>query len=229
MRRRAVPILPPENDAPIDLGRREFLRAATFAAGAVLTGCAPPASGARVTLTHWYHQYGEEGTEAAVRRYAQEYTRLHPDIAVQVVWVPGDYQTKLATALLTRGGPDVFEGQLTQAMVGADQVAPLDDLFTPQVRADFSPRDLAANSVSGRVYGVKMLDDTGILYYRKSLLQAAGLTPPATVNDLLAAAQKLTTPDRKGLFVGNDGGVAALINILPWSAGSDFLVNNQIM
>ena len=211
------------------VSRREFLKVATVSAGAALTGCAPPASGARVTLTHWYHQYGEKGTEAAVRRYAQEYMRLNPGIAVQVVWVPGDYQTKVATALLTRGGPDVFEGQLTAAMVEAEQVASLDDLLTPDVRPDFSSRDLAMNTVNGKVYAAKMLDDTGILYYRKSLLGAAGLAPPATLDELLAAAKKLTTGDRKGLFVGNDGGVAALINVLPWSAGSDFLVNNQIV
>ena len=30
------------------------------------------------------------------------------------------------------------------------------------------------------------------------------------------------------MFLGNDGGVSALINIAPWSAGSDFLVDNKI-
>lgn len=164
-----------------------------------------------------------------MERYAQEYMKLHPDIGIQVVWVPGDYGTKLATALLTRNGPDVFEGQLTAAMVGAEQVAPLDDLFPPDVRQDFSPKDLAANTVGGKIYGVKMLDDTGILYYRHSLLQAAGLEPPATMDALIQTAKKLTSGNQKGLFVGNDGGVSALINIAPWSAGSDFLVEDKIV
>ena len=84
------------------------------------------------------------------------------------------------------------------------------------------------NSVNGKIYAVKMLDDTGILYYRRSLLRAAGLAPPTTLAELLTAAKTLTSGDRKGLFVGNDGGVGALINIFPWSAGSDFLVNNRI-
>ena len=44
---------------------------------------------------------------------------------------------------------------------------------------------------------------------------------------MIAAAKALSARGRKGLFVGNDGGVSALINILPWSAGGDFLVNNQ--
>ncbi len=212
------------------LTRRELLAGVTFAAGTMLSGCRHRGvPGARVTLTQWYHQYGEAGTQQAVLRYAREYTRTHPDVAVEVIWVPGDYGTKLATALLTPGGPDVFEDKLTLPMVGAGQVAPLDDLYPEQQKGDFSPKDLQANSVGGRVYGVKMLDDTGLLYYRKSLLKAAGLEPPGTMDALVAAAQKLTTGGRKGLFVGNDGGISALLTLLPWSAGSDFLVNNRIV
>jgi multiple sugar transport system substrate-binding protein len=206
------------------------MKTVTFAAGALLAGCGRRnVPGARVTLTQWYHQYGETGTQQAVHRYTAEYTRLHPEVAIQVVWVPGDYGTKLATTLLTPNGPDIFESSLTVPMVTAREVAPLDDLFTPQTRADFNPKDLAANTVGGKIYGVKMLDDTGVLYYRKSLLQKAGLEPPATMNALIAAAKALTTSRRKGLFAGNDGGISALLNILPWSAGSDFLVGDRIV
>ena len=216
------------------LTRRQFLRrqvlgTATFAAGALLAGCGPQGvPGARVTLSQWYHQYGEPGTQDAVLRYARAYTQQHPDVAVQVLWVPGDYGTKLSTALLT-GGPDVFEGSLTAAMVRAGQAAPLDDLFSPQVRADFSPRDLAANTVGGKVYAIKMLDDLGMIYYKKSLLAAAGIEPPRTFDALLAAAKALTTDSRKGLFIGNDGGVNALLTLLPWSAGADFLQGDRIV
>jgi len=211
--------------------RREFVAAVGAGAATLLAGCGRPGMpGKRVTLTQWYHQYGETGTQQAVGRYADEYMKLHPDIGVEVVWVPGDYGTKLATALLTRGGPDIFESSsLTVAMVGAGHVAPLDDLFPPDVRRDFSNRDLAANSVGGKMYGVKMLDDTGILYYRPSLLQAARLRPPKTMDELIQAAKKLTSGSRKGLFVGNDGGATALINIAPWSAGGDFLVGDKIV
>ncbi|BDI30224.1 sugar ABC transporter substrate-binding protein [Capsulimonas corticalis] len=214
----------------LSISRRQFLKTATFAAGALLAGCGPKgAPGARVTLTQWYHQYGETGTQDAVLRYAREYTKQHPGIAVRVIWIPGDYSTKLGTALLTRNGPDVFESTLSEPMVTAGEVAPLDDLFTPEIRADFNPKDLEINSVGGRIYGVKMFDDTAALYYRKSLLEKAGVDPPRTMDALIAAVKKLNTDDRKGLFVGNDGGVGSLINIAPWSAGSDFLVDGHIV
>jgi multiple sugar transport system substrate-binding protein len=210
--------------------RRQFIALCTVTAGAVITGCAPRgANGSRVTLTQWYHEYGQQGTQEAVLRYAAEYTRSNPHVSVEIVWVPGDYGTKLATALLTSGGPDIFEGQLTVPMVTAEQVAPLDDLFTDRTRADFLPQDLAMNTVGGRIYGVKSMDDTGVLYYRPSMLRNAGIDAPRTSAEMLAAIKALTNPQTKGLYLGNDGGISALLTILPWSAGSDFLVGNEIV
>jgi multiple sugar transport system substrate-binding protein len=211
------------------LTRRDFLRGVTVTAGAIFVGCRPQSGSNGITLSQWYHQYGEEGTHEAVLRYAQAYTKANPTISVHVEWVPGDYQTKLNTALLVKGGPDVFEKQLSVPMVTAGQVASLDDLYTPDVKRDFLDKDLALNRVGGKIYGIKMVGDTGVLYYRKSLFQKAGLSVPQTFDEVAQAAKELTTKTRKGLFLGNDGGVGALLHILPWSAGSDFLVNDKIV
>lgn len=222
--------------SPTNPSRRDFLKTALVTAGAItignLSGCAPrqaAKNGARVTLSQWYHQYGEEGTKDAVLRYAAEYTKAHPDIAVEVIWVPGDYGTKLNTALLTQGGPDVFErAGITIPMVSAAQLAPLDDLFSPEVRRDFNADDLAANSVDGKIYAVKMVTDTGLIYYRKSLLEKAGIAPPRTLDDLIAVSKALTTKRRKGFFAGNDGGVGAAMTLALWSAGQDLMSGDKI-
>ncbi|HEX5383397.1 MAG TPA: hypothetical protein VFW54_02040, partial [Propionibacteriaceae bacterium] len=108
------------------IDRRRFLRglglgAAAIAAGPVLAACgggssglsgdqgggqaSGGASGAKPTLSTWYHQYGEAGTQQAVTRYAKEY----PDASVKVQWTPGDYTSKLNAGLLSSSGPDVFE------------------------------------------------------------------------------------------------------------------------
>ena len=211
------------------LTRRDAIRTFTFCCGALLSGCATSDYvNGKLVLTQWYHQYGEKGTFQAVHRYAKEYTCVNPHIIIKVVWIPGDYGTKLATALLTPDGPDVFENQLSQAMVDAGQVAPLNDLFSAADLADFNARDTALNSVNGKIYAVKMIDDMGLLYYRKSQLKAAGLQPPSTMAELMSVAKRLTTGSRKGLYLGNDGGISALLNVLPWSANTDFLVDNRI-
>ena len=215
-----------------DLNRRAFIKSAFVTAGAVtLGGCARGggAAGGRVTLTQWYHQYGEDGTRDAVTRYAQDYTKANPAINIEVVWVPGDYGTKLNTALLVAGGPDVFERNgLTIPMVSAGQVAPLDELFPPGVRADFEPGDLESFGVDGKIYGVKMVTDTQLLYYRPSLLKKAGLAPPQSLDELIAASQALVANRRKGIFLGNDGGVGSCLYLSLWSAGQELLRDGKV-
>src|SRR4029453_9003281 len=81
----------------------------------------------------------------------------------------------------------------------------------------------------GKTYQVKMVDDMGVLYYRKSVLDKAGVKPPTTIDELIAASKALTTKDQKGLFIGNDAGGTpsfgggALLGQILWTVGSDYL------
>lgn len=219
--------------------RRSFLALAGL--GALATACganaarpgAPPPSTAysagprpteapKVTLQQWYHAYGEDGVQEAVRRYAASY----PAATVDVQWNPGDYDSKIVTALQNGKVPDVFEAQVKIDWVRQNQVVALDDLIGP-VKGDFSPAVLAAQTVEGRVYGIPQATDTQVLFYRKSMLQAAGVQPPQTVDELIDAAGKLTKDGVKGLFAGNDGGVGVLTGPLLWSAGLDYLKNDN--
>lgn len=207
--------------------RRDVVKSMVVAGGAVVFAgygrYDKAAAQDKIRLSQWYHQYGEAGTEDAARRYAEQYTTENPAVEVEMVWTPGDYGSALSAALLTDQGPDVYESTVTFAMVDAGQVEPLDDLYTPEVLADFNPQDIASSTVRDHVYGVKMIDDMGLLYYRKSVLEAAGITPPTTMDEVIAASKALDTGRTKGLFLGNDGGIGALSQIAAWSAGSDFI------
>src|SRR4029453_2205347 len=76
---------------------------------------------------------------------------------------------------------------------------------------------------------VKMVDDMGVLYYRKSVLEKAGVQPPTSIDELISASKALNTKDQKGLFIGNDAGVTpsfgggALLGPILWTVGSDYL------
>jgi multiple sugar transport system substrate-binding protein len=177
--------------------------------------------GAKATLSQWYHQYGEAGTQQAAQKYAKAYTEAN--VAVQ--WTPGDYASKLSSGLLSNKGPDVFESQLNIGMVKSNQVVALDDIMA-DVKDDFLPGDLATNTVDGKIYGVRMIIDPQVIYYRKSMLDKAGIKPPETIDDLIAAAKELTTNKVKGIFVGNDGGLALGSPAL-WAAGGDRLTKDH--
>ncbi|MGW7412814.1 ABC transporter substrate-binding protein [Streptomyces sp. NPDC054863] len=157
-------------------------------------------------LAQWYHQYGEPGTEQAVRRYAAAYKKAR----VTVQWRPGNYDQQTAAALLTSGGPDVFEvNGPTLDQIRGGQVVDLTDLFDG-VRDDFNPAVLAPKTYEGKIWSVPQVVDMQLLFYRKSMLKAANVQPPATLDELLDAAKKLTDKKVKGLFLGNDGGAGSL-------------------
>ncbi|MES9510405.1 sugar ABC transporter substrate-binding protein [Streptomyces sp. NPDC000609] len=156
-------------------------------------------------LDQWYHQYGEAGTEQAVKRYAAAYRKAE----ITIEWRPGNYDQQTAAALLTKNAPDVFEGSPTLDQIQGGQVADLTDLLDG-VREDFNPAVLTPKTYKGKVYGIPQAIDMQMLYYRKSLLDKAGVRPPQTLDELADAARALTTKDVKGLFLGNDGGAGVL-------------------
>ncbi|MEU4805802.1 extracellular solute-binding protein [Actinosynnema sp. NPDC023587] len=201
-----------------ELGRRSFLLVAGMLGLAACGSDTGRGGSADGTLKHWYHAYGEDGVQDAVRRYAAGY----PNAKVEVQWNPGDYDSKIVTALQNSAVPDVFEAQLKVDWVRQRQVVPLDGLLG-DAGDDFVRALLDSQTVDGHLYGIPQAIDTQVLYYRPSLLREAGIAPPTTVDELLDAARRLTTGGVRGLFAGNDGGVAVLTAPLLWSAGLDLL------
>jgi len=217
------------------INRRRFLQAAGAAGalavgGDLLAACGGTGSGgSQITLQQMYHEYGEAGTQQAVLRYAADYTKS-TSTNIKISWIPGDYATKLSTALLGNNPPDVFEHYtFNENWVKQGLLEPLDDLYTPETKSDFNPVNLASFTVDGKIYGVKMFDDTEFFYYRKSLLSKAGIDPTTLTSwdALLEAAKKLTTSKTKGLFLANDNGVS-FFPLAVYSTGGDLIANNQI-
>jgi multiple sugar transport system substrate-binding protein len=183
-----------------------------------------PRSGDLPTLSQWYHQYGEEGTLEAVQSYAADYAEAN----VEVEWIAGDWEAAMAAALLTDDGPDIFEwvNGPNIDMIQSGQVVPLDGILG-DAADDFDERLISRMTFDGHLWAVPQMIDMHVLVYRKSLLDEAGLEPPTTMDELIAAAAAMTTGDIKGLFVGNDGGVGLLAGYPLWSAGADYLTDDN--
>lgn len=184
----------------------------------------------KTKIVQWYHQYGEEGTQDAVMKYAQQFMESDAGkgIEVEVNWQTGDYGSALSAALLTDNAPDVFEvNGVSLDMVKQGQVLALDDLYTAEVKADFNPISLQAATVDGKLYWVKMIDDTGGFYYKPSVFKDKGLEPAKTFDDVINIAKTLNEGRVKGMFLGNDGGIGAASSPFIWSGGADFLDADQ--
>jgi multiple sugar transport system substrate-binding protein len=203
--------------------RRNVLRAAMgLAAAGGLAACGGNTgrgggSGSGTNLVQMFHAYGEAGTEQAIKRYAKAYK----DANVTTQWITSsDFESKLFSALLTKNAPDLFEFHPQIQMVKSGQVADLSDIIDP-VKDDFNPADIKSHTVDGKIYGVRMIDDPQFFFYRKSMLDKAGVKVPTTFDELMEAAAKLTTGKVKGLYMGND--LHSVINPMIWSAGADTL------
>jgi multiple sugar transport system substrate-binding protein len=203
--------------------RRDVLRGTgALALAGVLAACGSNTGRAGAgTISQWYHQYGEKGTQQAAERFAKAYTKA--DVKIQ--WTPGDYSQKLSSGLLSSSGPDVFENQLNVDLVRAKQIVPLDDIFAA-AKSDFIGPAIDANTFDGKLYAVPMIEDMQLLFYRKSLLAKANVQPPKTIAELIEAAKKLNSNKVKGIFLGNFSGTngnSVLSALSVWPSGADFL------
>lgn len=200
-----------------------------LAAAATLTACgnntgrptaapSPAGSTARPTLRQWYHKYGEDGVEAAVRKWAEEYPRAD----IEVNWTLADYEKTLSAALLTPTAPDVFEyaNGPTLDMIKAGQVTDLTDVLGA-ARNQFTQPVLERLTYQDKVWAVPQTVDMQLLFFRKSLLAAKGLQPPRTLEELTHVANSVRTDSMGGFFAGQDGGVGVLGLLLMWAAGLD--------
>ncbi|MDN3297628.1 sugar ABC transporter substrate-binding protein [Streptomyces ficellus] len=209
--------------------RRSVLRAAGgLAALGALSACGsntgrPVGGSSGKGLTQYFHAYGEAGTEQAIRRYAKDFGKAE----VTTQWITGtNFESKLFSALLSSDAPDVFEFHPQIHMVKARQIVPLDDIIAP-VKDDFHAADIASHTMDGKIWGIRMIDDPKFLYYRKSLLEKAGLEPPTTLDALIEAAAKLTTDKVKGLYLGNN--LSDIARPMVWSSGAELLTpTNEI-
>ena len=92
--------------------------------------------------------------------------------------------------------------------------------------ADFQAAPIAATTYQDKVVGVPIITEREVLYYRKDLLQKAGLQVPKTLDELEAAAKaiKAANPDIAG-FVARTGKSPAVTQFpsFLYSMGGDWV------
>jgi len=92
--------------------------------------------------------------------------------------------------------------------------------------ADFQAGPVSATTVDDIVYGVPIITERQVLYYRTDLLEAAGIEVPTTLDELEAAAKKISedNPDVAG-FVARTGRAAAVTQFSSflYSSGGDWM------
>ncbi len=106
----------------------------------------------------------------------------------------------------------------------AGYLLPLDKYATPEFRKNFFEGSLLATTLKDKLYGIPWYQNVGLLFYRKDILDKAGLQPPKTFDEMNDMAAKLQTSDMYGYaFAGfkNEGLSAVWLEVL-WGFGGEF-------
>jgi multiple sugar transport system substrate-binding protein len=68
---------------------------------------------------------------------------------------------------------------------------PLDELFLKNEQENYLEGTILANTYNKKIYGVPLFIDSGMLYYRKDLLDAYSFTPPETWEEMVETANAI--------------------------------------
>jgi ABC-type glycerol-3-phosphate transport system substrate-binding protein len=163
-------------------------------------------------LTHWGPDQVAQLEAAATAFEAQ-----NPDVDVEIRAVPfGDLLTTIKTQAASPGGPTVAGiYNLWLPELARDGIAaPAPEDFLADITANWPASAVGGASVDSITYGYPNEINTYALNYNKRLFEEAGIAaPPATWDELIDAAQKLTKKD--GDVITQQG--LGLIN--SWAAG----------
>jgi multiple sugar transport system substrate-binding protein len=194
---------------PVDrspLSRRNFVKGvgAALAAGVAapaLAACGSSASGSaasggKTTITFASAKFFAKST---IGQMVDQYNSSQKLVEVQYIELPTPSQStqvhqQLVQSLSARDGSlDVFTGDIIwiSEFAGAGWSAPLDGYFGASTKSAYFPGIIDACTYGGALHALPWYLDAGMLYYRKDLLQAAGIAVPTTWSELVTAAQKL--------------------------------------
>lgn len=165
-----------------------------------------------------------EGMQELVKRYNE----LHDDVEIKYQSVnQSDYTTTLITTAFANGEcPDIIcvEAATYNKFVDAGILADLTPYYNDELLSDLLPSFVeAATADDGKIYTLPFECETVGLFYNVDVLEAAGIAPPTTWEELYAAAAALTTEDMYGLVMPVENTPYTLYNWWPfmWMNGAN--------
>ena len=225
---------------PRGLSRRDFLKVggAGLAGAAFLgaAGCGGGEQGGGATEIYFTSAPDDSGTnEKLIDMFNDKNKGKYKVISRVGNADTGQRFDKLRTQMQAGGEDlDVILGDViwTAQLAESDWISDLSDRFTESQRKEFLPGSVEAITYKGKAFGMPWFTDTGLLYYRKDLLQESGFDgPPKTWDELKQMTRKVR--ENAGLKYGfvfqgaaYEGGVCDGMEFI-WTHGGEVLDPND--
>lgn len=157
---------------------------------------------AQTSVTVWHMEQPPYRVER-MQQLIDAFNEANPDIrVVQEVQNWGDVVPKALGAVRAGAQPDVLFTipDFTVTMKATGAVQPVTELAERlQEEHGFLDAAIDPYRYEGEVWAVPLYGMVQSIWYRKDLLEEAGVAPPTTWEELLAAAEALTEGDRYGI------------------------------
>lgn len=170
---------------------------AALGLAAGLSGCGggADAESGTVSLTVVATNYGDsvrKNSEGYWDRVALAFGAEHPGIDVDVqVHDPDEVDEKVAELVERGETPDIVQTDSYSEYAARDLLYSADEVLSVPVQASFVRSLANAGEMDRAQYGMPFTASTRLLYYNKDLFAQAGLEPPKTWDELVAAARVL--------------------------------------
>lgn len=162
----------------------------------------------------------------------ESFENEHPNISINYVQLPDDtndkYEIISSKLALQNGTIDVIDSDITwpSIFVKAGWVADLTEYISEEERSLYLSSAIDAATVAEKIYGIPYRMDSGVLFYRKDLLEKYNQPVPETYEELTTIS-KLIMAQEKNLFGfaaswKNFEGLSCHFFEILWSGGFDF-------
>lgn len=175
-----------------------------------------PPTNQKVTLQYW----GLWEDPRVISSIISDFKRIHPNIDVQYkkqdIKTLGSYREFLVSRTQNNTGPDIFRFHNSWVFRLKNILLPLPSDVIAKTEIDTKYYSVVKNDlkINGAYYGVPLGMDTLSLFINQDIFKAAGIdTDPATWDDLIRVARKLTVKDQTGKITTSGVALGTFDNI----------------
>ncbi|KOU67991.1 Tat pathway signal sequence domain protein [Streptomyces sp. MMG1533] len=213
--------------------RRGFLRAAGVGAAALGLGPALAScdsgrqSGSETVTLTWWDYFTLDNFQPAFARLVKDIEANVPDVRIERRTFPfADLDRQITLGAVSGDLPDIaiVDNVAMNSLGGSGLLADLTGRVEEWGQAGkYYAGPWAGCQVDGKTLGIPNNSNCLALYCNTGLLDAAGVKPPATWDELADTAQKLSGGDRFGLAMSAIRTEEGVFQFLPflWQAGGD--------
>nr|WP_026103786.1 ABC transporter substrate-binding protein [Kamptonema formosum] len=131
------------------------------------------------------------------RPFVEEFEQKNPDIRINLVEGPFDsnlIENLYTSAFLLGDSPyDIINMDIVWVpkFAAAGWIMDLSNKISSEQLSKFVPGNVEGGRYNGKLYRIPHASDAGMLYYRKDILEQAGVEPPETFEQMVNISQNL--------------------------------------